>query len=388
MRGFNTRAVHAGELEDPRFGNVVTPIFQTSTFVQPNSSQEPYLDHATGGPFLYTRWGNPTLQSLEEKYASLEGARHGLSFSSGMAAISAAVLSKVREGDRILSVAELYGQTFHLFSHVLPRYGVKVDFLETDELNKLEVRLKEYKLIYLESITNPLLKVTDVRGISKLASENDVPVVVDATFASPFNQRPLELGAEVVVHSATKYISGHSDVIVGVSGTNSDQTFKDLVGFRKDVGGSPDPHQAYLTLRGMKTIGLRVERQNSNAGKVATLLSQSTKVRKVHYPGLRDSPYREVAAKNLSGFGGMVSFELRDEDCTKRFLKTLTIPRSAPSLGGVESLITRPVETSHSSLTKEEREKQGISESLVRFSAGIEDPEDLLEDFQRALSSC
>jgi cystathionine beta-lyase/cystathionine gamma-synthase len=385
---FNTKAVHSGEIEDPRFGNVVTPIFQTSTFLQPNPSSEPYLDLTSGGPFLYTRWGNPTLQSLEQKYAALEEAKFALSFSSGMSAISSAVMAMVKAGQSILSVAELYGQTFHLFAHVLPKYGVRVDFVPADKLNELDVKMEDYSLVYLESITNPLLKVLDIREISKAAAESHVPVLVDATFASPFNQRPLELGAEVVVHSATKYIAGHSDVIIGVAGTNSEERFKGLVSSRKDFGGSPDPHQAYLTLRGLKTLGLRVERQNSNAMALAKMLNQSRKVRTVHYPGLTDSPYFNVARRNLTGFGGMVSFELRDEECAKRFLRSLTIPRSAPSLGGVESLITRPVETSHSSLSKEEREKIGIRDSLVRFSAGIEDQEDLLEDFQRALEAC
>jgi len=388
LKGFNTKAVHEGELEDPRFGNVVTPVFLSSTFLYPNLHPEPYLDHTRGEPFLYTRWGNPTVQSFEVKYASLEGASHALAFSSGMAAIAAAILSRVKAGDRILSISELYGQTFHLFAHFLPKFGVKVEFTEVERLNSLEVERGEWRMIYLESVTNPLLKVTDVRGICQFAEEQGIQVVVDATFPSPYNQRPLELGANTVLHSVTKYISGHSDVVMGVVGTNDRSTFNDLINLRKDLGASPDPHQAYLALRGVKTLGLRMERHNQNALAVAKLLRESPKVRSVYYPGLEDSPFHGVAKRNLRGFGGMVSFEVRDEDCARKFLRSLRIPKVAASLGGVESLITRPVETSHSSLTEEERRRFGISGALIRFSAGIEDQEDLLEDFKGALESC
>jgi len=387
-RGFNTKAVHEGEVIDLRFGNVVTPIFQTSTFVFPNPHPEPYIDNTRGEAYLYTRWGNPTLQSFETKYSALEGARYSLSFSSGMSAITSVILSYLKSGDKIFSIKELYGQTFYFFSKILPKYNVKVDFLSTEEINSLNFDPKNYKLIYLESITNPTLKVPDLIAIGKVSRERGVPLIVDATFATPFNQRPLEFGAEVVVHSATKYISGHSDVLMGVTGTNNLEVFHNVVNSRKNFGGSPDPHQAYLALRGLKTLGLRMERHNRNALSIARVLKDSRKVKKVFYPGLEEFEFHEIARKVLKGYGGMVSFELKDEECSKKFVKSLRIPIVAASLGGVESLVTRPVETSHSSISEEERRELGISGSLVRYSVGIEDEDDLIEDIKQALDSC
>lgn len=384
MRGFNTRAVHGGEIKDQRFGNVVTPIFENATFLQPNPSEEPYIDRTRDEPFLYTRWGNPTIQSFEEKYSLLENCKYALCFSSGMAAISSLILSQLKKGDKLLAIRQLYGQTFYLFHKILPRYGIKVDFIDIDSLNFLEIK-NNYNAVYTESITNPLIQVSDLEKISKFCKENSMKLFVDATFATPYNQRPLELGANAVLHSGTKYLSGHSDVIIGLCGTNDEFIFNELVDARKTFGGSADPLQAYLALRGMKTLGLRIKKQNENAKIIAEFLKEHPKIKRVYYPGLKDSEYHEIASRVLKGYGAMLSFELKDPDSSVKFMKNLKIFISAPSLGGVESLITRPVETSHKSVPEEERIRMGITDSLIRVSVGIEDPEDLLEDIGEAL---
>ncbi|OWP57435.1 MAG: cystathionine gamma-lyase [Thermoplasmatales archaeon B_DKE] len=384
--GFNTKAVQAGELRDPRFGNISTPIFETSTFIFPNYDKDAYVDHTRNEPYIYSRWGNPTTQSLELKYSVLENSDQGLAFSSGMAAISTAILAIVRNGEKLLSVAELYGQTQTFFTQTLRDYGISVDFVPIRDFNAGKFDCTGYSAVYTESITNPTLMVADIRKASRICSEFDVPLLVDATFASPFNQKPISLGASVVIHSATKYISGHSDVILGLVGVG-DGLFQKISSLRKTLGGTPDPLQSYLALRGLKTLGLRMEKHNQNGKELAKFLKQHKKIRKVFYPGIEDSEFFDVAKTNLSGFGGMVSFEISGGiEKTRKFIDNLQIASAAPSLGGVESLITLPVDTSHSKISREERLKMGIEDSLVRFSCGIEDIEDLIADFDCALS--
>lgn len=384
--GFNTKAVQAGELRDPRFGNISTPIFETSTFIFPNYDKDAYVDHTRNEPYIYSRWGNPTTQSLELKYSVLENSDQGLAFSSGMAAISTAILAIVRNGEKLLSVAELYGQTQAFFTQTLRDYGISVDFVSIRDFNAGKFDCTGYSAVYTESITNPTLMVADIRKASRICNEFDVPLLVDATFASPFNQKPISLGASVVIHSATKYISGHSDVILGLVGVG-DGLFQKISSLRKTLGGTPDPLQSYLALRGLKTLGLRMEKHNQNGKELAKFLKQHKKIRKVFYPGIEDSEFFDVAKANLSGFGGMVSFEISGGiEKTRKFIDNLQIASAAPSLGGVESLITLPVDTSHSKISREERLKMGIEDSLVRFSCGIEDIEDLIADFDYALS--
>ncbi|MCL4328367.1 MAG: aminotransferase class I/II-fold pyridoxal phosphate-dependent enzyme [Candidatus Thermoplasmatota archaeon] len=386
-RGFNTRVVQSGELKDPRFGNVTTPIFENSTFESPNVNRDAYIDDTTGKPFLYTRWGNPTIQALEEKYSSAEGSERGLAFSSGMGAINAAVLSFAKKGDRILSLNELYGQTFSLFAHTFPEFGIGVDFLHLNEMNGGEYSLSGYKMLYTESVVNPTMGVSDLEEIGKKCAEEGVPLLVDATFATPYNQRPLEMGASVVVHSASKYISGHTDVIMGMVGCMKDN-YGAISTMRKTLGSNADPLQAFLAMRGLKTLGLRMEKHNSNGMKISRFLEQHEKVRKVMYPGLESFPYYEIAKRNLSGFGGMVAFEVKGglEDA-REVMRNLKLISPAPSLGGVESLMTLPVDTSHVSLTPEERADAGIADGLIRLSLGIEDPEDIIEDLDRAMNA-
>ncbi len=386
MKGFNTRAIHVGEIVDKRFGNVVTPIFQDSTFIHPNDDPNAYLDSNSGEPFLYTRVGNPTVNSLEMKYASLEDAKFGISFSSGMATISTTLLSLIKKGSRILSINQLYGQTYRLFLDLIKKHGIEVDFVSVNEINSLDIN-KRYDMMYVESVTNPTLQVIDLIELGKYCKERDINLIVDATFASPFNQRPLEYGADVSLHSGTKYISGHSDVVIGLLSTNDEEIRDKVFNGRKVYGGSPDPLSAYLALRGLKTLGLRMERHNKNAMELAKFLSDSEKVRKVYYPGLPDFEYHEIAKKVLKGYGGMVSFEPKGGfECAKKIMKSLTLAVPAPSLGGVETLVTLPRETSHASLSSEELRRMGIPEGLIRVSVGIEDIEDLIEDFKQAIS--
>ncbi len=385
---FNTRAVHSGEILDDRFGNVITPIFETATFMSPNRSADPYIDSSRGEPFLYTRWGNPTTQSLESKYASLEGVKYGLSFSSGMAAISSAVFAMCSRGERILSINELYGQTHSFFSSYLERFGIGCDFMGIDQANSLSFDPEGHSLIYLESIINPTLKIADIERIGRFCREKGIPLLVDATFASPYNQNPSQFGATVVLHSGTKYISGHSDVTLGMAGTDSRDIFDRLLTVRRTTGPIPDPLQSYLAARGMKTMGLRVEKQNRVAMEIAKFLNQHRKVIRVNYPGLDESPYHTIAKRVLRGYGGMVSFEVAGGLIgARKFMASLKIPAVAASLGGVESLVTLPVETSHSSIPAEGRKAMGIEDGLVRFSCGIEDSQDLINDIDNALDA-
>ena len=384
--GFNTRAVQDGELRIKEFGNMTTPIFENSTFANPNEAQNPATDHTRGKPYMYTRWGNPTLQSLEKKYASLDQVDEALSFSSGMAAITSSILALLKKGDRLLSVNELYGETFLFFTRSLPDMGIDVDFISTDELNRNEIDLSKYKAVYTESIVNPTLGVCDLERLGSRAAEAGSHLLVDATFASPYNQNPSKFHASVTLHSGTKYIGGHADIILGLAGFSKDYLERIWLS-RKTFGGIPDPLQAFLGLRGLKTLGLRVKAQNENAEALAKFLEQHKSVRKVFYPGLESFSYHEVAKRNLKGYGGMISFELKDGvPAARKMMKKLKICASAPSLGGIESLITLPIDTTHASLTPAERAKMGIPEGLIRLSVGIEDSEDLVEDFQKALA--
>jgi len=386
MSGFNTMAVHGGELKIPEIGNVTTPIFENSTFVYPNYNPNAYVDHTSKLPYIYSRWGNPTLQALELKYAELENTEFALSFSSGMSAIVTTVLSICKKGDRILSVGDLYGQSSSFLEKDARQMGIDTDFISVEGMNSGNFSGGDYSMIYLESITNPTMKVSDIISIAKIAGETGTPVVVDATFASPYNQKPLDLGSSVSLHSGTKYIAGHSDITLGLMAAK-DGFFQKIHTKRKVLGGTPDAIQAFLAARGIKTLGLRMQKHNRNAMEIFKFLKQERKVRKIFYPGDPDSPFYQVAQRNLSGYGGMISFELKGGiEAARLFIKNLKIPAAAPSLGGVESLITLPVDTSHSSLLPEERRSLGIEDGLIRFSTGIEDHEDLILDMQNALA--
>ncbi|HLI46027.1 MAG TPA: aminotransferase class I/II-fold pyridoxal phosphate-dependent enzyme [Geobacterales bacterium] len=388
IKGFSTKAVHAGELIDKRFGNVITPIFLSSTYLSPNESQEKYIDPTRNKPYLYTRLGNPTFTSFEQKYAALENASYALSFSSGMAAITTSIMSAVKQGERILALNQLYGQTYEFFKEVSTNLGIQVDFVSVDSLNALEIPAKEYKVFYVESITNPTMQVCDIKTVAEYCIEKGIDLFVDATFASPYLQRPLDFGASVVLHSATKYIGGHSDLIMGLFATNSKSIYEKVVEYRSTLGCIPEPFSVYLALRGIKTLALRMERQQSNAMKLAKFLSQNEKVSKVNYPGLENNEYHDLAKKVLNGFGAMLSFELKGGyEAAKKFIRALKLCIVAPSLGGVETLVTLPLETSHRQLSIEERMRMNINEGLIRVSVGIEDYEDIEKDFSQALEA-
>ncbi len=386
--GFTTKAVQSGELRDTHMGSVVTPLFQASTFLYPNDDPTALTDRIRKEPYIYSRWNNPTTQSLELKYSAIEGSKFALGFSSGMAAIASSVLALTKKHKRILSVEELYGQTHGVFENLLPQMGIGVDFISIDRLNSLDFKGSGYDLVYTESVVNPTLRVSDISTVSKVCREQIVPIVVDATFSSPYNQRPLELGASVVIHSATKYISGHSDTIYGLASTDSESTFMEMQNLRRQLGSNPDPFQSFLVARGAKTLGLRMERHNINGMEIAKALSAEAKVKRVNYPGLESFIDHHVAERNLSGYGGMISFELEGGlEKAKKFVKHLKIPVIASSLGGVESLVSLPIETSHRSIDPKKRHEMGIGDGLIRFSTGIEDTEDLIADVQQALSA-
>jgi len=385
--GFSTLSVHAGEFLDPYSGSVTVPIYQTSTFAF--DSTDDLLEVASGKRkgYIYTRYGNPTIRAVEEKIAALEGSEGCLAFSSGMAAVSSAVLAFLENGDRIVSLRGIYGGTHELFTEFLPRFGVEVAFTKGSDTPSIREELKKgCSLIFLETPSNPLLEVVDLAEVADLARSEGAKTIVDNTFATPCNQRPIDFGVDLVVHSATKYLGGHSDLIGGaVAGSQED--LSKIWSIRKILGGVLDPHAAWLLLRGLKTLALRVSRHNSNAQAVAEFLMGHPKVERVYYPGLPSHPSHEIALKQMKGgFGGVVSFEVKGGfKEAARLVDNFKLGFIAPSLGGVETLITQPVTTSHYYVPKEEREKAGIKENLVRISVGIEDKEDLIKALDEAL---
>ncbi len=376
-KGPSTKSVHAGKTVCGRVAPVTSPIFQTSTYYYPK-------DDSAG--YVYTRIENPTQEVVEDKIAALEGAKEGLVFSSGMAAITTTVLGILERGDHLIASEDLYGNTFTFFKTELRKSGIDVSLVKSKNMGTIQRYFKKNtKAVFLETPTNPLLRVIDLPSIAKKAHRNSVKVIVDNTFATPINQRPLELGADIVVHSGSKYLNGHSDVIAGLAtGNKKDiQMIKEL---RTTMGGCLDPHAAFLLQRGMMTLAVRMQRHNENGMKVAEFLEGHKKVNAVHYPGLPSHPNHELAKKMMSGFSGMLSFEVkgRRKEANK-FLRGLKLLLAAPSLGGVETLISIPAETSHSYLTRKERLGQGIKDNLVRMSVGIEDFEDIKSDLGQAL---
>ena len=376
---FSTRAIHAGDEPENPTGTVVVPIYQVSTFKQTQPS--------TDAGYVYSRTGNPTRTALERCLASLEEAEHALAFASGMAAITTIILSLLRKGDRILAVNDLYGGTRRLFTRVMQNFGVESAYVEGTNLSDFEANMSPAtKIVWVESPTNPLLKIVDLQGVAKIAHGHDALLVVDNTFMSPYLQHPLRLGADIVVHSTTKYLGGHSDLIGGAV-VLSDPKLYEKVQFAQNAAGAvPGPMDCWLVLRGIKTLTVRLERHCSNAQKIAEFLAGQAKVSKVVYPGLTSHPQHELARKQMDGFGGMVSFHLKGgPDACQKLLKHVKVFTPAESLGGVESLIEHPSSMTHASVPKEERDKIGLTDSLIRVSVGLEDAEDLIADLSTAL---
>jgi cystathionine beta-lyase/cystathionine gamma-synthase len=377
--GFATRAIHAGQEPDPATGAVVVPIYQTSTFAQDA------LGKHRG--YEYSRTGNPTRAALEQCIAALEGAAHGLAFASGMAA-EATVMQLLKPGDHTLAVDDLYGGSYRLFRRVLEPMGLTFSFVDGSDLNAVEKAMtNRTRMVWVESPTNPLLKLVDINAVSKLAHARQALLVADNTFMSPYFQRPLSLGADIVVHSATKYLGGHSDVIGGTLVLNRDDLFERLAFLQNAVGGVPGPMDAWLVLRGLKTLAIRMREHDRNARLVAAFLSEHPKVARVFYPGLPKNPQRELAQRQMSGFGGMISFEVKGGlEPARRVVERTQLFTLAESLGGVESLIELPAVMTHASIPAETRRAHGVADGLVRISVGIEDVADLISDLDQALA--
>jgi cystathionine gamma-synthase/cystathionine gamma-lyase len=379
---FSTKAIHVGQGADPTTGATIVPIYQTSTYTQEAVGVHKGFD--------YSRTVNPTRVALEAQLAALENAEYGCAFASGMAATSA-VLNLLSAGDHVVVTDDLYGGTYRLFSRVLSRYGLEFTYVDMADLEAVRTAVKpNTKMFWVETPTNPLLKLIDIRAMVRQAHHDEsrhIIVVVDNTFASPYFQQPLSLGADIVMHSTTKYIGGHSDVVGGAALT-SNKEFYDVIKFHQNaVGGVPGANDAWLTMRGAKTLALRMREHAKNAQAIAEFLESHQDVDRVYYPGLPSHPQHELAKRQMSGFGGMVSFTLKGpEQRAIDFAHRMHYFSLAESLGGVESLICHPARMTHGSIPKEEREKRGVTDGLLRLSVGIEDAGDLIDDLKQALA--
>ena len=375
--GFATRALHVGQGPDPATGAVVQPIHLASTFAQQGVGKHQ--------GFEYSRTGNPTRNALEECLAALEEARHCLAFASGLGA-ETTLLLLLNPGDHVVYMEDVYGGTFRLFDKVLKRYGLTFTPVDATDVDRVEQAMTPAtRMVWLESPTNPLLRVVDIDAVSEVAHTRGAIVCVDNTFATPYLQQPIHLGADVVVHSSTKYIGGHSDVVGGAIMTSNDDLEKQLRFHQNAVGAVPSPFDCWLLLRGIKTLALRVERQSANAMQVAQALERSQAVRRVYYPGLESHPNRSIASRQMRLFGGMVSFEVADEATAFRVLERLKLFALAESLGAVESLAEHPARMTHASIPAAERQRAGVGDGLIRLSVGVEDAADLIADLESAL---
>lgn len=378
---FPTKAVHAGTEPEPITGAIMTPVFMTSTYVQKAPAEH------TG--YEYSRTGNPTRKALAKALAALENADYGLCFASGMAATDT-VMRTLKSGDHIVAGNDLYGGTYRLFTKVYERFGLSFTFVDCTDLEALEGAFQDNtKMLWLESPTNPLLRITDIKAAAEIAKRKDVLLAVDNTFATPALQNPLDLGADIVVHSTTKYLGGHSDVVGGAVLTRSETIYDALAFLQNAVGAVPGPMDCFLVLRGLKTLALRMERHCANARKVATFLAEHPKVDKVYYPGLESHPNHKVAAEQMKDFGGMVSFELKGTvEQGKQFCSKTKLFQLAESLGGVESLIEHPPTMTHGAIEPEVRRAAGLADGLIRLSVGVEDVDDLIADLSAAFEAC
>lgn len=382
--GFSTKAIHAGEEPDFRegaTGDVVVPIHLSTTFARKKVTEP------TSG-YEYTRSLNPTRKALETKLASLENAAYGLAFSSGLAAESTILLSLLNPGDHIVAFDDLYGGTKRLFNQVFSNFGFKITYVDATDASEIENAIQpNTKLVWIETPSNPLLKVSDIKAIGKITKKHDLILVVDNTFLSPYFQKPLKLGADIVVHSSTKYIGGHSDVLGGAVLLNNQAYYERIQYHQNAIGAVLPPFDSYLTLRGIKTLALRLEQHQRNALEIAHYLEQHPKIKKVIYPGLKSHRQHKLAKSQATGFGGVLSFEIKGTiDDAQAFLSKLTIFALAESLGGVESLIELPSLMTHASVAKEVREQIGITDTLIRVSVGVEDVQDLIADLEQALA--
>jgi len=377
---FGTKALHAGIEPDPTTGAIMTPIFQTSTYVQSAPG-----DHKG---FEYARTQNPTRSTLEKNIAALENAKFGRCFSSGMGAIDA-IIKLLEPGDEVVCTHDLYGGTYRLFTKIFERYGLKFTFVDMRDVSKIEQSMtKKTRLVWIETPTNPMMNIVDILGVVKLAQSKGALTVVDNTFASPYLQNPIDLGADMVMHSVTKYLAGHSDVVMGAVVTNSEELDEKIGFIQNSSGAIPSPNDCFLVLRGIKTLHVRMDRHCENGKQVAYFLKSHPKVTAVYWPGFEDHPNHDIAKSQMKKFGGMLSFILKDDKMETAFdiMKKLNIFSLAESLGGVESLVGHPASMTHASIPKEQRLESGLTDSLIRLSIGIEDSEDLIEDLEQAIA--
>jgi cystathionine beta-lyase len=376
---FNTKVIHAGVHPDPSTGAIMTPIYQTSTYVQE--------EIGVHKGFEYSRTGNPTRQALENNLAAIEGGKYGACFGSGLAAIDA-VIKMLKPGDEVISTNDLYGGSYRIFTTIFEKYGIKFHFVNMLDIQNIEEKINDKtKLIWAETPTNPMLNIIDIKKVCDLAHENKIMVGVDNTFATPYLQNPLELGADVVMHSVTKYLGGHSDVIMGALVTNDDKIAEEIYRIQNSSGAVCGPMDSFLVLRGIKTLHLRMQRHCENGEKIAHFLNDHPLIDTVYWPGLKSHANHEVAKSQMKDFGGMLSFNLVGDDLemAKKVVSKTELFTLAESLGGVESLIGHPSTMTHASIPREERMKSGVVDSLIRLSVGIEDIEDLISDLKNAL---
>lgn len=375
--GFKTDAIHAGQIPDPTTGAVSTPIYQTSTYAQEALGQNK--------GFTYGRTHNFTRQALEKNIAALEKGKHGVAFSSGLASVQA-ILGLVKSGDHLIVSHNVYGGVYRMMELIMKDFGLEFSWVDTADVSNIEKAIKKNtKIVYIETPTNPMLNLTDIEATSKICRSHNLILVVDNTFMTPYFQNPLLIGADVVLHSTTKYLNGHCDVVGGILITNSDKLHERFRYLQNSFGAIPSPFDCWLTLRSTKTLALRMEQHNSNAIEIARYLAGKTYAKRVIYPGLTDHPQHKLAVKQARGFGGMISVDFGDFRIAEKVLNNVKIFALAESLGGVESLICHPATMTHGAVPKEEREKFGLTDSLVRFSIGIEDVEDLIADIEQAL---
>jgi cystathionine gamma-lyase len=377
---FGTKAIHAGLEPDPSTGAIMTPIFQTSTYVQ----ESPGVNKGFG----YARGKNPTRLALEKNLAALENGKHAICFSSGMGATDA-VMKLLRPGDEVITGDDLYGGSYRIFTKIFAPYGIKFHFINMTDANNIRPYINDKtKLIWIETPTNPTMQIVDIEACSTIAKEHNLLLTVDNTFASPYLQNPLDLGADIVMHSVTKYLGGHSDVVMGALVVNDDKLHEQLYFILNSCGANPGPMDSFLVLRGIKTLHLRMERHCYNGRKIAEFLKTHPRIEKIYWPGFEDHPNHAIAKKQMRDFGGMISIVLKnaDEQETYRIASSFNVFSLAESLGGVESLINHPATMTHASIPKEEREKVGVVVNLLRLSVGVEDVGDLIEDLTQALA--
>lgn len=376
---FGTKAIHAGQEPDPTTGAIMTPIYQTSTYVQESP--------AVHKGYAYARGKNPTRVALENCLASLENAKHSLCFSSGMGAIDT-IIKLLSPGDEVIATDDLYGGTYRLFTKVFEKFGIRFHFVDMHDFAAIESLINpKTRMMWIETPTNPMMKIIDIVHYTELSKKHGLISVVDNTFASPYLQNPLDLGADIVMHSATKYLGGHSDVIMGALMTNRTDLFETLAFITNSCGPVPGPQDSFLVLRGLKTLHLRMKAHCDNGQAVAEFLRSHPKVNHVYWPGFEDHPNHGVAKKQMRGFGGMISFTLKGDSFERacELAKALRVFSLAESLGGVESLVCHPASMTHASIPREERIKTGLTDSLLRLSVGVEEQEDLIDDLRQAL---